>query len=285
MVHFRPMCKLWSLHPPVGVYIAILALLGVIVPLVRDITKIGKREKALWTLIMFVLVLLEIKSIYQDRNEHEAQAAQDRTEQIEHFEKIASGIDATIANSDQQFQATMSRSGVILGGVTENLRTLTGNDSFAYAFVTGNGDGLNIVNRGEYPLSALYGNIHFEKGQQGEFQIPVLTPHLQRKLYPHNFSDAAYHNISIAFNAINGNWIEELQVRSIGGTLVSAIRIIRISTHSRNADELSSVEAHEIWCLVDSAYPTKGGVVDWEQKNVDQYGNMSKLLGKPCTRH
>ena len=279
------MCKLWSLHPPVGVYIAILALLGVIVPLVRDITKIGKREKALWTLIMFVLVLLEIKSIYQDRNEHEAQAAQDRTEQIEHFEKIASGIDATIANSDQQFQATMSRSGVILGGVTENLRTLTGNDSFAYAFVTGNGDGLNIVNRGEYPLSALYGNIHFEKGQQGEFQIPVLTPHLQRKLYPHNFSDAAYHNISIAFNAINGNWIEELQVRSIGGTLVSAIRIIRISTHSRNADELSSVEAHEIWCLVDSAYPTKGGVVDWEQKNVDQYGNMSKLLGKPCTRH
>jgi hypothetical protein len=33
-------------YPPVGVFIGILALLGVLVPLLRDLTKIGKWEKA-----------------------------------------------------------------------------------------------------------------------------------------------------------------------------------------------------------------------------------------------
>jgi len=50
----------WLWHPPIGVWIGILGLLGVIVPLIRDLTKIGRREKAAWTFVMFALLLLEI---------------------------------------------------------------------------------------------------------------------------------------------------------------------------------------------------------------------------------
>jgi hypothetical protein len=37
---------MWVWHPPVGVFIGVLAVLWVIVPLYRDLGKIGKLEKA-----------------------------------------------------------------------------------------------------------------------------------------------------------------------------------------------------------------------------------------------
>lgn len=65
------LADLWRWYPPVGVFIAVLALLGVLVPLFRDLPKIGKREKAFWTFVMFALVGLEIRSIYLDRDAHD----------------------------------------------------------------------------------------------------------------------------------------------------------------------------------------------------------------------
>jgi hypothetical protein len=103
------MCSIWSWHPPVGIYISILALLGVLVPLFRDWGEIGKREKAVWTAVMFLLVILEIKSIYQDRNEHDREQADARKEQLANFGTIANGINNSITASQTQFQATMDR--------------------------------------------------------------------------------------------------------------------------------------------------------------------------------
>lgn len=65
------MSEVWDWHPPVGVWIGFLALFGVLVPYFRD--KVGGCEKALWTFIFFGLLLLEMKSVYQDRNENQAQ--------------------------------------------------------------------------------------------------------------------------------------------------------------------------------------------------------------------
>jgi hypothetical protein len=67
---------IWHWHPPVGVWIGVLGLLGVVVPLFRDISKIGKPEKAVWTFVLFALLLLEIKTVYQDRNEDDAEQAE-----------------------------------------------------------------------------------------------------------------------------------------------------------------------------------------------------------------
>ncbi len=103
------MFSIWSWHPPVGVYISILAVLGVLVPLFRDWGEIGKREKALWTAVMFLLVILEIKSIYQDRNEHDREQAEAQKEQLANFHTIANGINSSITASQSQFQVTMDR--------------------------------------------------------------------------------------------------------------------------------------------------------------------------------
>lgn len=138
---------LWVWHPPVGVWIGVLGLLGVVVPLVRDITKIGRREKAIWTGVMFLLLLLELKTLYQDRREHDQEQANARTEQLLQFENIARGIqrnleageqdfEATSEQSQQQFAATMRRSDVILSGIADSLKVQTGGDSFAFITFT-----------------------------------------------------------------------------------------------------------------------------------------------------
>src|SRR5208283_790529 len=93
-------CKLWwtiwSWYPPVGVFIAILAVLAVLVPLFRDLADMKKREKAIWTALVFALMLLEVKSIYQDRNAHEKQQSDDRTAQLVNFQKIGDQITLAI---------------------------------------------------------------------------------------------------------------------------------------------------------------------------------------------
>lgn len=47
------MSEVLSWYPPVGVFIAILGVLGIGVPLVKDLAKMGKWERAFWTFVMF----------------------------------------------------------------------------------------------------------------------------------------------------------------------------------------------------------------------------------------
>jgi hypothetical protein len=46
------LAQIWTWHPPVGVFIALLGLVSVVVPLLRDLAKIGRIEKALWTSVI-----------------------------------------------------------------------------------------------------------------------------------------------------------------------------------------------------------------------------------------
>jgi len=123
---------LWAWHAPIGAWIGILGLLGVVVPLTRDPTKMGKGEKALWTAVMFVLLGLELKTVYQDRREHDEEQAKARSEQIAQFNRIADRINQTTDASERQFEATMARSDRIMGRTNEVLVDVTGGNSFAY---------------------------------------------------------------------------------------------------------------------------------------------------------
>src|ERR1035441_10925130 len=89
------MVEVW-LHPPVGIFIGLLGLLGVVVPLVRKLETMGRWEKAGWTLTMFVLMGLELRSIYIDRADNEMKQAAARTELLTNFKKIANGITSEI---------------------------------------------------------------------------------------------------------------------------------------------------------------------------------------------
>lgn len=96
-------------YPPVGFFIAILGLLGVLVPLFRDLAKIGPREKAIWTLVMFLLVGLEFRSLYLDRADHDQKEAAAREMQLKGFEKIGNGIESAIQKNQEEFDTTMAR--------------------------------------------------------------------------------------------------------------------------------------------------------------------------------
>ncbi|MGA8438329.1 MAG: hypothetical protein WB762_10865 [Candidatus Sulfotelmatobacter sp.] len=128
------MGDLWLWHPPVGVWIGTLGLLGVLVPLIRDINKIGRREKAIWTFIMFSLLLLEIKSVYQDRNEHDKQQSEARARQAASFTEIADGINGAITLSQQQFHTTIQQQSeqfdATMSKAEENLNHVTGGNSY-----------------------------------------------------------------------------------------------------------------------------------------------------------
>jgi len=128
--------NVWAWHPPVGVWIGILGLLGVLVPLIRDLNKISEREKALWTVVLFALLLLELKSVYQDRNEHDQQQAEARERETTSFESIANRIEGAIQQSQTHFAATMQKSDAIMGRVGDSIKAQTGGDSFAFITFT-----------------------------------------------------------------------------------------------------------------------------------------------------
>jgi len=138
----------WDLYPPVGVFIALLAVLGVLVPLFRDWEKIGRFEKAIWTFTMFFLVGLEIRSLYLDRNEHDREQARAECEQLERFGRIADKLGTAISASQSAFHATMEqfsleeaarqrtfnatmhKSNEIALGVKEDEEAITGSKSY-----------------------------------------------------------------------------------------------------------------------------------------------------------
>jgi hypothetical protein len=122
----RLLTNLLNWHPPVGVFIAILALLGVLVPLLRE--KIGKREKAVWTALMFALLLMELRSIQLDHDDQ----LKARQKQDEQFSAIAGGLKDTVTTAQQQFQTTMNRMERLASLSNKNIDAVTGGNGFVY---------------------------------------------------------------------------------------------------------------------------------------------------------
>ncbi len=113
----------WEWHPPVGTFIGVLGALGVIIPwLFRPLEKMGRAEKALWTLVVFALFGLELRTLYLDRNEHDREQALARCQQLESFRNIADAIHTAISNSSVQFTCTMNS---MKGILTKQDATLT----------------------------------------------------------------------------------------------------------------------------------------------------------------
>ena len=104
--------------------------------LFRPLDQIGRWEKAIWTLVMFVLVGLEFRTLYLDRADHDQKEAAAREVELKGFEKIGNGIEAAIQKSQDEFEATMKRSDQIISGIGDTVKTQTGGDSFAFITFT-----------------------------------------------------------------------------------------------------------------------------------------------------
>jgi hypothetical protein len=104
-------------HLSVGDGIGILGFLGVVAPLIRE--HMGRREKAIWTAVMAVLLYGELRSIRLDQIQHDREQAFADCQQLRSFKQIENGIEASIKNSQQQFQETISG----LGGLNHRIGT------------------------------------------------------------------------------------------------------------------------------------------------------------------
>jgi hypothetical protein len=223
-----PIMQAYNWHPPVGVYIAVLALLAVLVPIFR--AKMSRCEKAIWTAVMFSLMLLEMKSIYQDRAAHDKEQAVARATELEGFKKIAAGINTSISSSQQQFAATMSR-------FDDNVNTMTGGNSYCY--FTFNFDGTpKLLHRGKYTLYDLRFNFvdakqSFIVGTEWLIGSPItvgdfsagssrLITGIQMPQ-----GSAGRLDLRIFFGARNGFWYERYLGLYSSGKWVEAIKVTK----------------------------------------------------------
>jgi hypothetical protein len=125
-------------HEPIGVFIAILAAIGIIVPFVMG-EKISRGEKTYWMVLMLVLLCAEFYSLYSDQRQHDSEQDNARCEQLHSFSAIAQKLEGDISANKQHFDQTMDKvSGLLestrtIGNIAEkNLENLTGGESFAY---------------------------------------------------------------------------------------------------------------------------------------------------------
>jgi hypothetical protein len=160
----------WHWHPHVGISVAILAAVGVLVPWFAGEIKGGKR--ALWTLVMFIPVGLEVWSIYMDQIEHDEEQRFERCQDRASFEAIASRINLSITNNQTNFGQTIDKvDGVFqktkeaANAATEAVNTMTGGKSYIYIALTGSVWGpMKTDSPGAFIKGDLFaeGILHFE---------------------------------------------------------------------------------------------------------------------------
>ena len=178
--------SIWQWHPPVGTWIGILASLGVVVPLLRPLEKIGSREKVVWTLVMFALLGLEVRTLYRDRDELEKEHAHTECEETEQFRSIAAGLSTAISTEEKQFTATMAKSEVNAKLARKSIDLVSGGTSFCYladvqpGFHGSPGVGLfRMIGNG--PLFGVEGTLARFEGEGQASESKLIVPNFPAK--------------------------------------------------------------------------------------------------------
>jgi hypothetical protein len=141
------MSSVWYWHPPVGVYL---------------------------------FVLLEIKSIYQDRNEHDREQVKARNEQLTNFGTIANGINASIAASQAQFQTTMDRLQTAVKSSEEASRNTAPHALITSLAMSPSGQ-VRPASAVIFPNQAFEINVVFRKGDKCRVRFPVIFGQTRRR--------------------------------------------------------------------------------------------------------
>jgi len=242
---------IWQWHPPVGVFIALLAVVGVLVPWFRGEAK--PREKAFWTFLMFLFVGLEIRTIYLDQAQHDREQALARCQQLESFHEIANGITGAITQSQQQFEKTMSASNLIVGKVADAINVSTGGRSFAFINYVPGQSSMAIFHNGAYPLygvSARIWNAYNSSEQTIDIRDSGNLGGPDSESPPKILSDVTNDlRVKIFFKARNATWVEWLYVTKVDDNWK---RALAVSARFSPKDELKVVCGQ-----IDSDFPFK----------------------------
>jgi len=100
---------IWKKLPP-GVFIAVLGFMAALYALIPTITA---REKALWVLCFFLLMVLEITVLYRERNRHDKEMVQSQAESTQRFTESMCRFEQLLKASDSHAIALMRLQQVI----------------------------------------------------------------------------------------------------------------------------------------------------------------------------
>jgi hypothetical protein len=126
------MASLWKcLHWPFcpGVFIAILAFVAAAVTFRKEPSK---REKMIWLVVFFTLMLGEIWMMSIDRSAQERAHEQAASDEVQHFQVIGNGISDSIHQAQDDFDATMTSMKTLMGTSKQTLLATKGGSGFPY---------------------------------------------------------------------------------------------------------------------------------------------------------
>lgn len=234
----------WALYwisytPSPGYAVALMAWVAVLMAAKEQ----SKAEKTLWLIIAGVLLYVELVAIHKDRSNYEDRVHYARVlEQIQ-FQRILrqsqKQFDVTVEQQTRDFNATMSRSDKVLGlqqralgGLTDTVNTLTGDESFAYLWYVPGQAFLSFAHKGTYPLYGVSARI-VDLGQIAHnlsgtnIAVGDMTSGLAYPVaIPPGFPASGDHfNANVFFTARNGVWTELFRARRVSDGWAVAIRV------------------------------------------------------------
>jgi hypothetical protein len=169
-------CLYWYWHPPAPNK-AVLILTGITV--VMALLEMSKVHKAVYLVLVICLMFIENRAINKDRADASQAEEGRRKEERDKFQSIADGIQASIANSDKEFAATMGRTNQVLLNVT-------GGDSFGFVVPQPWGEQIPLLvwNHGDHPLTGV--TITIARTQEPDWGAAFYKPIFIGTIGPHD---------------------------------------------------------------------------------------------------
>ncbi len=93
--------------------------MGVVVAFMAWRAEAKAFEKAMWMLLIFAFLIIEMKAIREDRAKQDQAERQARAEENANFNQIVHGITETLEQNSRQFDSTMARTQVLLSSTTK----------------------------------------------------------------------------------------------------------------------------------------------------------------------
>lgn len=258
------------------------ALLGAVAALMALRGEIRGREKILWIMVVFSLLVVEIRAIQKDRAEAAREQAIARATEIENFRKIGQGLTGEINESRRQFHTTMQSTDRLITNSTaletlakKSIDDITGGSTFCYVMVGFAGDKFELVAiaRGSSPLHDVIVEMTDSDVVNNRIatRIPLTWDAIQEftqhfPVIPFLASSSGYRlgtipagagnkrDLGFNFFCMNGTWHETLKLRLINGRWVQAMKV---------TEDLRANRKKTLYVAVPEDYPRVNGRVDW----------------------
>jgi hypothetical protein len=268
----------WNWHPPVGVFIGILAVVGVLVPWFKG-EKVHLRERMWWSILMIACFALELRTIYLDQSQHDHEQQQSRCEETAKFEAVIEQGRATNERQkeeqkeqEQKFAALLKQGGRsikdlegVASKVSEGTSFANGGDTypsiFPYQLTTEDGRQrvpFGLSKQGKYPLFDLMVSVgrpysvSKENNQEETFgascKFPEMNANWNFPLLAASMDGESSAYFEASMFARNGKWEEVIDVRRVDGKLVSRWVIFQTT-------DFSGPHSKVLLDLADHAFP------------------------------